>query len=174
MIKEENMKDFEEFKQKAKDTVETIADKSVELYRIAEEKTKLLAKMTKLSTEITLEKGNVRKLYREIGKKYYDLHKLSPEDALTQSCAEVTISLESISAKQMEFEDLKSSLKEKEKPECQCEDKDIEVEIILDETEEIVQNEPDTSPVMQTEVNTEEATADTEDDICSPPPESQL
>ena len=126
------MKDFEEFKQVAKETVETIADKSIELYKIAEEKTKLLAKMTKLSTEITLEKGNVRKLYREIGKKYYDLHKLSPENALAQPCAEVTISLDSITAKQMKFEELKSSLREKEKPEFACEEKDIEVTVTGD------------------------------------------
>ncbi|NLA87715.1 MAG: hypothetical protein GX847_10660 [Clostridiales bacterium] len=168
------MKDFEEFKQVAKKTVETIADKSIELYKIAEEKTKLLAKMTKLSTEITLEKGNVRKLYREIGKKYYDLHKLSPENALAQPCAEVTISLDSITAKQMKFEELKSSLREKEKPEFACEEKDIEVEIILEETEETIQNESDTASVLQPEVSTEEATADTEDDTNRPPPEFKL
>ncbi|NMA25081.1 MAG: hypothetical protein GX936_05370 [Clostridiales bacterium] len=69
------MTNFEDLVQKAKDTMETIADKSIELYKAAEEKTKLLAKMTKLGAEITMEKGNVRKLYREIGKKYYELHK---------------------------------------------------------------------------------------------------
>jgi hypothetical protein len=104
------MTNFDEFKQIAKDKMETIADRSVELYKIAEEKTKLFAKMTRLSTEVALEKGTVRRLYKEIGKKYYELHKASSEDELTQACAEVTSSLECIAAKLAEIEELKKSI----------------------------------------------------------------
>ena len=50
------MSNYDEFKQKAKDTAETIADKSVEFYKFAEEKTRIIANLTKLSTEIALEK----------------------------------------------------------------------------------------------------------------------
>ena len=101
------MTNFDELKQKAKDTMETIADKSVELYKLAEEKTRLLAKITKLSTEITFEKGDLRKHYRELGQKYYELHKDAPEDELAQICVEVTKSLETITNKQREIDALR-------------------------------------------------------------------
>lgn len=128
------MANFDEFKQKAKDTMESIADRSVELYKIAEEKTKLFAKITKLSTEIALEKGTVRKLHREIGKKYYELHKSAPEEALAQSCAEVTAALDCISAKQKEIEELKSfyDIGDKDYVASDADDQDVEVEIIIE------------------------------------------
>ena len=101
------MTNFDELKQKAKDTMETIADKSVELYKVAEEKARLLAKITKLSTEITFEKGDLRKHYRELGQKYYELHKDAPEESLVQSCVEIAKSLETISTKQREIDALR-------------------------------------------------------------------
>ena len=101
------MANFDELKQKAKDTMETIADKSVELYKIAEEKAKLLAKIARLSAEVALEKGDLRKHYRELGQLYYELHLAAPEESLAQSCAEITASLEFIAAKQKEIDDLK-------------------------------------------------------------------
>lgn len=129
------MSNFDELKQKAKDTMETIADKSVELYKIAEEKTKIIAKITKLSTEIALEKGNVRKLYREIGKRYYELHNASPEEELAQTCAEVKNALECIVAKQKEVGELKNALDLGEKGDMNADedDDDIEVEIIIED-----------------------------------------
>lgn len=101
------MANFDELKQKAIDTVEIIADKTVEIYKIAEEKTKLFAKVTKLSADIALEKGDLRKHYRELGKMYYDLHKHAPEEAFAQLCDEVTASLDTIAAKQKEIDALK-------------------------------------------------------------------
>jgi glutaredoxin 2 len=124
------MTNFEEFKQKAKDTMETLADKSIELYKVAEEKTKLLAKTTKLAAEITLEKGALRRLYREIGQKYYELHKEAPETALEQMCVEVTSSLETIASKQQEIESLRNAYEASRNGEDDSFD-DIEVEIIL-------------------------------------------
>lgn len=101
------MSHFEELKQIAKDTAETIADKSAELYKMAEEKTKLLAKTAKLSADITLEKGAVRKLYRELGQLYYDRYKNAPEPGFAQICQEITMSLEVISEKQKELDSLR-------------------------------------------------------------------
>jgi hypothetical protein len=149
--KEAKMANFDEFKQKARDTMETIADKSVELYKIAEEKTKVLAKMTKLGAEITVDKGNVRKLYREIGKMYYELHKSSPEETLAQTCAEVTVTLETIADKQAELNELKKSLGEKVKTESDPEEKGVEVEIIIEDIGEPIQDEAETTPVKETE-----------------------
>ncbi|SHH48827.1 hypothetical protein SAMN02745823_00048 [Sporobacter termitidis DSM 10068] len=101
------MTTFDDLKQKAKDTMETLADKSVEFYKVAEERTKIFAKITKLSAEVTFEKGNVRKLYRELGKLYYDLNKTNPEPGFAQTCAEIDTSLDTISAKQKEIDELR-------------------------------------------------------------------
>jgi hypothetical protein len=97
------MSNFEEFKQKAKDTAETIADKSVEFYKFAEEKTKIIAKLTKLSTEIALQKNTVKKLYTDLGKKYYELYQEEPVEALKQTCEEITAALEIIEKKQQRW-----------------------------------------------------------------------
>jgi hypothetical protein len=129
------MANFDEFKQKAKDTMETIADKSVELYKIAEEKTKLLAKITKLSAEMTLEKGNLRKLQRELGRMYYELHKDVPEDPMVQTCTEITSSLEFIAKKQKEIDALKGFADYEPAPDDEPEEKD-DVEIIVEDFSE--------------------------------------
>ena len=103
------MSNFDEFKKVAKETMETIADRSVELYKIAEEKTKIIAKRTKLSAEIAVEKGGVRNLYKEIGKMYYDNHKDAPEEPLADMCAEVGSAMDRITEKQQELDDLKTA-----------------------------------------------------------------
>lgn len=164
------MSNFDEFKQKARDTMETIADKSVEFYKIAEEKTKLYAKITKLGAEIALEKGNVRKLYREIGKKYYDLHKASPEDELTQGCIEVTSSLDRITAKQKEIEELKKCMNpgDNDMDEGEPDYKNAEVEIIIEDLDQ-TPDEGNGKPV----VSMEETEPDDEV-ISKNPPEFKL
>lgn len=108
------MSNFEEFKQKAKDTAETIADKSVEFYKFAEEKTKIIAKLTKLSTEIALQKNTVKKLYTDLGKKYYELYQEEPVEALKQTCEEITAALEIIEKKQQEMDEIKSSAQQED------------------------------------------------------------
>jgi predicted DNA-binding transcriptional regulator len=104
------MSSFDEFKKAARETVETIADRSVELYRIAEEKTRLIARRTRLSAEIAVEKGGVRNLYKEIGRVYYALHNTEPETALRQLCAEVDAAMERIEARQAELDELKNGV----------------------------------------------------------------
>ena len=108
------MSNFEEFKQKAKDTAETIADKSVEFYKFAEEKTKIIAKLTKLSTEVALQKNTVKKLYTDLGKKYYELYQAEPVETLKQTCEEITAALEIIEKKQQEMDEIKSSAQQED------------------------------------------------------------
>ncbi|MDR1589858.1 MAG: hypothetical protein LBS51_06660 [Oscillospiraceae bacterium] len=103
------MSNFSELKEKAKATVGAIADVSVELYKTAGEKAKLLAKITKLLAEITREKSAVRRLYSEIGSRYYELHKSDPEDDLAGLVTDVTDALERIADRQAEIEILKSA-----------------------------------------------------------------
>jgi hypothetical protein len=128
------MANFDELKQKAKETVQTIADKSIEFYKIAEEKTKVLAKITKLSAEMTFEKGNVRKLYRELGKLYYDLYKNAPEPGFQQACEEITASLAVIAEKKREIDALKG-VGDDETDKEESGEKD-DVEIIVEDFEE--------------------------------------
>ncbi len=170
------MANFEEFKQKAKDTMETIADKSVELYKAAEEKTKLFAKITKLGAEITLEKGTLRKLYREIGKKYYELHKSAPEDALAQSCIEVTSSLDTIASKKKQIEDLKNfyNLDDQKTAGTDTQEKDVDVEIIIEEYDDPAKDETEIASVKPPEVPVDEPSAEAEDFISKEPPEFRM
>ena len=102
------MSGFDDFKKMAKETMGTIADRSVELYKVAEEKTKVIAKRTKLSAEIAVEKGGIRNLYKEIGKMYYALHNTEPEPELKQLCEEVSTAMNLIEAKQAELDELKN------------------------------------------------------------------
>jgi hypothetical protein len=170
------MANFEELKQKAKDTMETIADKSVELYKAAEEKTRLFAKITKLGAEITLEKGTLRKLYREIGQKYYELHKASPEEALAQSCIEVTASLETIAAKQKEIQELKNSdnLGERNAAEADTQEKDADVEIIIEDLEGSAGDNAANTAATLHEVPVDEPVETTDDIISKSPPEFRM
>ena len=103
------MTNFDEFKEKAKDVLGTIADVSVEAYKIAEEKAKILAKSTKLSAEISRERSLIRRLYIEIGRAYYDLHKDNPGEAFEQNCDGISTALARIAARQKELDDLKKS-----------------------------------------------------------------
>ena len=123
------MANYEDLKKKAKDAIETIADVSVEAYKIAEEKAKVLAKRTKLNAEITREKALIRRLKSDIGSKYYDMHKDDPEEALQKECENITASITRINANKSEIEELKKS-----GATCSCEDCDTESD--SDEKEE--------------------------------------
>ncbi|MDR2357272.1 MAG: hypothetical protein LBD92_04200 [Oscillospiraceae bacterium] len=103
------MSNFNELKEKAKATVGAIADVSVELYKTAGEKAKLLAKITKLSAEIAREKSAVRRLYGEIGSLYYELHKSDPEARLASQVTDITDAFARIADRQTEIDILKSA-----------------------------------------------------------------
>ena len=103
------MANYEEFKKKAKDALETIADVSVEAYRVAEEKARILAKRAKLNTEISREKSLIRRLKGNIGNKYYELHKDDAEEAFVEFCKGITDAISRIDANKRELEELKKS-----------------------------------------------------------------
>ena len=104
------MVSYEDIKKRAKDTIETIADISVETYRMAEERTRILAKRARLNADITREKALIRRLKGEIGGKYYDLHKNDPEEDLKKACEDITDSMARISSNKKEIEELKKSV----------------------------------------------------------------
>ena len=113
------MPSYDELKKKAKDALDTIADISVEAYKIAEDKAKILAKRAKLNAEITRERALIRRSKINIGGAYYELHKDDAEEALKDRCAEITASLDLIAAKQKELEDLRNG-----PASCGCEDEE--------------------------------------------------
>lgn len=102
------MANFEDLKKKTKDALGAIADVSVEAYKLAEEKAKVLAKTTKLTAEVSREKAQLKRLHQEVGVMYHNLHKDSPGEAFAQSVAEISATLERIEEKQREIEDLKN------------------------------------------------------------------
>ena len=119
------MPNYDEIKKKAKDALETIADVSVEAYKLAEEKAKVLAKRARLNAEITRERSLIRRAKINIGEIYYENHKNDPEDAIRQLCNDITASNDLIAAKQREIEELKkgvniSDLFDEDANECDC------------------------------------------------------
>jgi len=103
------MANYDEFKKRAKDAFDTIADVSVEAYKIAEEKARILARKAKLSAGITHERAIIRRLKMEIGNVYYKLNSESPGEEFKQFCEDITASLERIAAKQRELEELRNT-----------------------------------------------------------------
>ena len=119
------MANYDDIKKKARDVVDTLADVSVEAYRLAEDKAKVFAKKAKLNAGIANERALIRRLKVEIGGTYYKLHKDDAEDTLKQYCDGITLSLDRISAKQRELEELKNTNfveeeAEAEEGECTC------------------------------------------------------
>jgi len=133
-MEEQQMPNYDDLKKRAKDALDTIADVSVEAYKIAEEKAKVLAKRAKLNAEITREKGMIRRAKINIGAAYYELHKDDPEADLQQLCDEITASHDLIAAKQRELEELKKGFTtcDTDAEECDCtqasDDEDCECE----------------------------------------------
>jgi len=103
------MSNYDEFKKKAKGAFDTIADVSVEAYRLAEEKAKVLAKKAKLNAGIMNEKALIRRMHIELGSTYYKLYKEYPGDDFKQACEEISLAVERINVKMAELEDLKYS-----------------------------------------------------------------
>ncbi|HHT16284.1 MAG TPA: hypothetical protein GXZ77_00985 [Papillibacter sp.] len=157
---------FDELMQFVKDSVEIIVDKSAELYKSAEEKTKKVARTTKLQTEIAVEKTTLRRLYREIGEKYYNLHKDDPEEALATLCSDVTATLDRIDEKQEEIDRLKEELCPSDDEEDD-DDYDFVVEIFTEEADVEEEPEADESGVFEetaVDAEAEEAGEDSDDD----------
>jgi hypothetical protein len=133
------MKNYGDFKEKAKYAVETIIDVSTETYRLAEAKAKMLAKKAKLNANATREKSQIRRMYIEIGKKYYELHKDDPGEAFKDYCDSVTESYSRIESVNTQLEELKNAPSS-----CDCDD-----ELCCEESAE------DTSAAEETDATTQ-------------------
>jgi len=101
---------FDELKDKVLATAGSVADKSVEMAKMAGDKAKVIAKLTRLNTELAKEKETLRRTYTEMGKIYYEQHKNSPDESMIQAVADVEHSLQKMEVKRQEIETLKSEL----------------------------------------------------------------
>jgi len=103
------MPGYDDFKKKAKGAIETIADASVDAYKVAEEKTKILARKTKLRAGIVNDKATIRRLSVELGTKYYNKYKDDEKSEFRQLCEEITSAFEKIALKEEEIAELKAN-----------------------------------------------------------------
>jgi len=127
------MANYDEIKKKAKETLDTIADASVDAYKVAEEKARILARKTKLRAGIVNEKATIRRLNVELGSSYYNTYKDNPAPEFEDLCEDISGAYERIALKEKEIEELKTNAgggAEQEAaccapeaaPECGCED----------------------------------------------------
>ena len=118
------MSSFEEIREKASEIAGEVADKSLIFAKKAADKTRAVAKITKLSAEIAAEKSRVKKNYAEIGRLYYEKYKDEPEENVAQAVSEISISMEIIESKRADIEEIKSAgdVKDEDVEECCCEE----------------------------------------------------
>ncbi len=102
------MADYNEIKGNVFSALGTAADITRGLVGKAADKTKDVAKITKLNMELNSEKETVQKAYLEMGKLYYETHKSAPEGFFVQLCDEITLANQHISKLNVEIDGLKA------------------------------------------------------------------
>ena len=102
------MANFDEIREKLKDTFGIVADTTKDIASKTAEKAKCAARIAKLSMEINGEKDTIKKAYLEIGKLYYEMHRDDPDGFFAQLCDEVTVANANILSKEQEIAELKS------------------------------------------------------------------
>ena len=109
------MKNVNDIKDKAYETLGNIIEKSGELYSKAGETAKYLARTAVLKAEIAKDKTKLKTLYSDLGSLYFTLHKDSPEEALAQTCDTIKDIIKNIEIKESEL----ASLNQEYDPEAQ-------------------------------------------------------
>ncbi|MDR0935538.1 MAG: hypothetical protein LBM98_02515 [Oscillospiraceae bacterium] len=94
---------FEEFKERATETAEFVAGKTVQFAKFAGEKVGTAAKVAKLNAEILAEKDNLRKAYARIGKLYVELYAATPHE-------DIAAELDIVHAAQSRIDELKTKI----------------------------------------------------------------
>ena len=123
------MANFDEIRQRTGETAEHIAAKSIELAKTAAEKTKLVARISKLNADVISEKDALRRAYSDLGKLYYKTFKDAPDETMADECRRIASSLAVIAQCRDEIEQCKAALKgEKEDAETVIEVPEAEPE----------------------------------------------
>ena len=114
------MPNYDDLKKKAKDVLDTVADASVDAYKVAEEKTRVLAKKTKLRAGIVNDKATIRRLSVELGTACYNRFKDDPNSEFKQLCDEISSAHEKIASKEEEIAALKTAAAKPEDESAPC------------------------------------------------------
>jgi len=114
------MANIDDIKKMAKDAFDTLADVSVEAYKLAEEKARVFARKAKLNAGIANDRAIIRRIKTEIGGTYYKFYKDAPVEELKQLCDDITAALDRIADRQRELEELKNCEPCEDEEECCC------------------------------------------------------
>jgi len=146
------MANFDNIKEIALDSAGKVADKTVSIAKTVGEKAKLAGKITKLRTEIAVEKDTARKAYYEIGKLYFEKHGKHPDPEMAQAVAEVGVALEKAAAKLEEVGRLKKQLVAAGGTETVEEAVEDAVKVVAKKVEETVDEVTDTVKEVAEEI----------------------
>ena len=103
------MPNYDDLKKKAKVALDSFADASLDAYKVAEEKTRILAKRTKLRAGIVNDKATVRRVSVELGNAYYKKYKDDDSAEFNELCEEIKCAYERIAEKEAEIAELKAN-----------------------------------------------------------------
>ncbi|MBR0198840.1 MAG: hypothetical protein IJQ42_01570 [Oscillospiraceae bacterium] len=117
---------------KAKDVMESTG--VTEVYQKGASRTKAYSRIARLTLDTNSQAEELRKVYTEIGRLYFEQARENPEGVFAPLFAQAGKLLDELKAKEEELEELKRSLG------AEAEEKDIEVEITqdIDEFDQVV------------------------------------
>ena len=117
---------------KAKDVMESTG--VTEVYQKGASRTKAYGRIARLTLDTNSQAEELRKVYTEIGRLYFEQARENPEGVFAPLFAQAGKLLDELKAKEEELEELKRSLG------AEAEEKDIEVEITqdIDEFDQVV------------------------------------
>lgn len=108
---------------------------------------KKLAEITRLNLNNAKQEDNIKSLYMEIGKQYYEEHCGMPEDSYASCCSKIKASQEMIEENSRQIAALKSSLKREDRS------KPIEASFQTVETESPEEDEPTSEPIGEIRID---------------------
>lgn len=109
---------------KAKDVMESTG--VTEVYQKGASRTKAYSRIARLTLDTNSQADELRKIYTEIGRLYFEQARENPEGVFAPLFAQAGKLMDELKAKEAELEQLKSGLRD------ETEEKDIEVEITQD------------------------------------------
>ncbi len=117
---------------KAKDVMESTG--VTEVYQKGASRTKAYSRIARLTLDTNSQAEELRKVYTEIGRLYFEQARENPEGVFAPLFAQAGKLMDELKAKEDELEELKRSLS------AEAEEKDIEVEITqdIDEFDQVV------------------------------------
>ena len=117
---------------KAKDVMESTG--VTEVYQRGASRTKAYSRIARLTLDTNSQAEELRKVYTEIGRLYFEQARENPEGVFAPLFAQAGKLMDELKAKEDELEELKRSLG------AEAEEKDIEVEITqdIDEFDQVV------------------------------------